>query len=199
MIVEAARAEFLRNGYGATTMSAIAATLGGSKTTLWSYFRSKEELFAAVIDDLVDRFGEALRLELSPELDVREGLALFGETLMRTINRPQILAMHRMVIAEAGRSSRLGKMVWSRGPVRGMNLLGDWLAGQMRCGLLRESDPLAAAKHFLGLCQAGSYWPHLLGAQPKPTAAQIATEITGAVEVFLAGYGLGASRARSGG
>ena len=70
-IVAAARAEFLAHGYGATAMSAIAARVGGSKTTLWTYFPSKQELFAAVVDDSVERFGAALDVPLEPELPVK--------------------------------------------------------------------------------------------------------------------------------
>src|SRR3546814_10314431 len=47
--VDAAREGFFANGYAGTTMSSIASTVGGSKTTLWSYFPSKEALFEAVV------------------------------------------------------------------------------------------------------------------------------------------------------
>lgn len=50
MILEIAKREFLDHGYSGASMSAISAELGGSKGTLWSYFPSKEDLFAAVLD-----------------------------------------------------------------------------------------------------------------------------------------------------
>ncbi|MFY0108264.1 TetR/AcrR family transcriptional regulator, partial [Acinetobacter baumannii] len=50
-ILDAARTSFFEQGYDGTSMSGLLATLGGSKATLWSYFRSKEELFAAVLDE----------------------------------------------------------------------------------------------------------------------------------------------------
>ena len=46
-IIAVAREAFLARGYAATSMSEIAANLGGSKGTLYNYFRSKEELFGA--------------------------------------------------------------------------------------------------------------------------------------------------------
>lgn len=58
--VDAGREAFLDAGFGATTMSSIAARVGGSKTTLWSYFPSKEELFAAVVDDIVEVHAKAV-------------------------------------------------------------------------------------------------------------------------------------------
>ena len=88
LIVETARAAFFRNGYGGTTMSSIAADLGGSKATLWSYFRNKQDLFTAVIDDMVERYGEALRMPLPAEGDPVETLRRFASSLMKTIITP---------------------------------------------------------------------------------------------------------------
>jgi TetR/AcrR family transcriptional repressor of mexJK operon len=59
-IVDAARRAFLDDGYAATSMSGLLKTLGGSKATLWSYFRSKEELFAAVVADVTAEFRKEL-------------------------------------------------------------------------------------------------------------------------------------------
>ncbi|HEY2834957.1 MAG TPA: helix-turn-helix domain-containing protein, partial [Rhizomicrobium sp.] len=50
-ILKVAHTAFLSDGYAATSMSAIAAKVGGSKATLYYYFPSKEELFLAVIDE----------------------------------------------------------------------------------------------------------------------------------------------------
>jgi TetR/AcrR family transcriptional repressor of mexJK operon len=46
-ILDVARSVFSEEGYAATSMSSIAARLGGSKGTLYNYFKSKEELFGA--------------------------------------------------------------------------------------------------------------------------------------------------------
>ena len=56
-ILATAREMFLDQGYKPVSMSAIAARLGGSKTTLWSYFPSKPVLFMAVAEDLVDAYA----------------------------------------------------------------------------------------------------------------------------------------------
>src|SRR3546814_8724283 len=55
-------------------MSGIAATLGGSKSTLWRYFSSKEELFAAVLDDATAEFKRELGELLLSHQGVRNTL-----------------------------------------------------------------------------------------------------------------------------
>src|SRR5882757_6223376 len=49
-ILDVARDAFLSTGYADTSMSAIAARLGGSKGTLYNYFKSKDELFNAYVE-----------------------------------------------------------------------------------------------------------------------------------------------------
>src|SRR3546814_18057436 len=50
--VDAGREAFLDAGFGATTMSSIAALVGGSKTTLWTYFPSHTDLSGEVVDEI---------------------------------------------------------------------------------------------------------------------------------------------------
>lgn len=187
-IVAAGRKAFMRQGYGQTTMSAIAADLGGSKTTLWSYFRNKQELFAAVVDEQVERYGAALRLELPDDGDPAETLQLLGVSILTTILRPQIIALHRIVVGETGRFPELGQMLWERGAERGHRRAEDWLLGQMARGRLRTADARVAAYQFIGLCQSGSFYRHLLGGGERPDQAGIEAEVRLAVQAFLAAY-----------
>lgn len=187
-IITAARDAFLRHGYGNTSMSAIAARLGGSKTTLWSYFPNKRELFDAVVDDLIERYGEALRVPLHADGDPQATLRAFALSIITTITRPQIVALHRMVTGEAGRFPELGAALIERGMKRGQHRLGEWIAAQMERGTLRRGDPLVAATQFGGLCQCGLFQQHLLGARPRPDPAEIAAEAEVATATFLRAY-----------
>src|ERR1700751_4458357 len=49
-ILDVAYECFVADGYGAASMSTIAARLGGSKGTLYNYFASKDELFKAYVE-----------------------------------------------------------------------------------------------------------------------------------------------------
>ena len=51
-IIQAGKVVFLDNGFGAASMDVIAASAGVSKMTIYRHFRSKELLFAGVIDAL---------------------------------------------------------------------------------------------------------------------------------------------------
>ena len=183
--VDAAREAFFRHGYGATTMSSIAATVGGSKTTLWSYFASKEALFAAVIDDIVGRYSLALTIDLDVRGDVVTTLRDFGMAVMTTILSDQILALHRIVTGEALRFPELGAMFHERGPKRGKARLAAFIAAAMADGRLRAGDPMIATYQFAAMCQGGFYQEVLLGLGDRGDMAMVARDVDAAVDTFL--------------
>ncbi len=70
-LVEAARALFAKNGFEITTMSEIAGASGVGRRTLYTYFKNKDEIYYAVINDELLRMSQRLRdvakKPLSPE------------------------------------------------------------------------------------------------------------------------------------
>ncbi|MGQ0776130.1 MAG: TetR/AcrR family transcriptional regulator [Pseudonocardiales bacterium] len=59
-LLEAALREFSSRGYYLTQMEHVAATAGVSKALVYQHFASKEELFAAVTEQVVEGFMERL-------------------------------------------------------------------------------------------------------------------------------------------
>ena len=183
--VAAARAAFFANGYAATSMSAISATVGGSKTTLWTYFPSKQDLFAAVLDDLIERYGTALEVRLDPDGDVRTELRRYAEALMDTLHSPPIIDMHRLVIGEAGRFPELGRMMYERGEARGKAQLRAFVQAAMAAGKLRSGDVALAVALYSSMIKGGSAFLHLLGIAERQAPADRTREIEGVIDTFL--------------
>jgi TetR/AcrR family transcriptional repressor of mexJK operon len=183
--VDAARQAFFQNGYGATSMSEIAAAVGGSKTTLWTYFPGKDELFAAVCDDLAERYGCALTVELDPELPIEDQLRCFGKALIDTLNNADMVNLHRLVVGEAGRFPELARMFYERGPKRGKARLANLLAAAMDQGQIASGDPMLAAQQFVAMLQAQSWQWRLLGLVKSYSPAKRADELDTAVKSFL--------------
>lgn len=187
-IIAVARRVFLRHGYGNTSMSAIAAAIGGSKTTLWSYFKNKNELFDAVVDDMIDQYGEALRFPLSPEGDLRTTLEAYAVSVLTTITRPQVVALHRVIAGEAARFPQLGAAMEEKAILRAHARLSEWLATQIATGRMDGADPHLMARQFGALCQGGEFHRHVVGASPRPSPEVIAAEAAQLTEMFLRAY-----------
>ncbi|UUL82347.1 TetR/AcrR family transcriptional regulator [Sphingomonas qomolangmaensis] len=152
-IVSAAREAFLEHGYAATSMSTIATQLGGSKGTLWAYFPSKEDLFAAVLDEVTSNFRQNLDDTLRPEREYHATLLDFAERFLRKMLDPDSIRLHRLIIGESGRFPEIGRLFYARGPQIVMERLSRYIAGRMEAGDLRSEDPLQAAMHLIQLIQ----------------------------------------------
>lgn len=70
-LLEVARSLFAHQGFEATTMNDIAAASGRGRRTLYTYFRNKEEIYNAVIeeelDSLSDKVDEVVATADEPE------------------------------------------------------------------------------------------------------------------------------------
>lgn len=186
--VDAARELFFANGYAGTTMSSIASKVGGSKTTLWTYFPSKEDLFEAVVDDIVERYGDALAIDLPLDEPVPDVLRRFGNVLMTKLTATPLLSLFRLVVGEAERFPHLSKTFYDRGPRRGKARAADWVAAKMARGELRPGDPMRAVQHFSGLCQSGLYQFAILGMTDPDDVERLQADVEAAVETFYRGW-----------
>src|SRR3954463_14723962 len=78
-IIDAAMQVFREVGYERASMAMISARVGGSKATLYGYFASKEELFAAaMIAEMDDRAQKAIALLDAANPDVAQVFKRFA-------------------------------------------------------------------------------------------------------------------------
>jgi TetR/AcrR family transcriptional repressor of mexJK operon len=187
-ILTVAKAYFLEHGYAGTTMSGIAAALGGSKGTLWNHFPSKEDLFSAVLD----RVATAYRAQLSQILDpcgvLEPTLLRACRSLLDKVCSTEAIALHRLIYAESGRFPELSRIFFELAPRHTRALLADYIGGAMDRGQLRRDDPADAARILMALTMAGSHQQLMIGQIMEPSSAQMQADVELAVDLFLRGY-----------
>ena len=71
-LLEVARELFAHKGLEATTMSDIAAASGRGRRTLYTYFRNKEEIYYAVIEEELERLSEKMDEVASMDVEPEE-------------------------------------------------------------------------------------------------------------------------------
>lgn len=191
-ILDVAKHSFLDNGYAGTTMSGIAAELGGSKGTLWSYFPSKEALFGAVIDRATRQFRQQLTVILNPDDGLETALRRFCAEFLGKVSSPEAIALHRLVVGETSRFPELGSIFYERAPRQTHLLLGDFIAAAQANGMLLGIEPLRAAQQLTWLCMSGHYQMLLTGVIAEISPAQAAADIDAAMATFLRAYGTAA-------
>ena len=159
-IVQIAAYSFFEHGYGATSMSAIAEELGGSKATLWAHFSSKVELLAAVIDKLVQSFSQDIEEVLAGQTfslpTLRRLLILYLDRLMGE----NALRLFNLVMSEGARFPEISEMFYARGPATARRRIVDFYA-------TRFPEEVAMKLTRLTLAAASGYRMDFL-MRPKP-------------------------------
>jgi AcrR family transcriptional regulator len=187
-ILEVAEEVFLEEGFGAASMSTIAARLGGSKGTLYNYFKSKDELFEAyVLRRCVMNLDLIYNLPAEGD-QVEETLTRLGRAYLQRVLAEQNLRHFRLIVAEAERSPEIGKAFYEAGPARGAERLAERIGRWAALGRLEVDDPVQAAHQFTGLCQNRYFKQRLCNAIPELTDAEVETEVAAAVKTFLRAY-----------
>jgi TetR/AcrR family transcriptional repressor of mexJK operon len=190
--VNVAREVFLAEGYAAASMSAIAASVGGSKATLYAYFRSKADLFEAVMQDHCAQEREAMfNFDLAVG-DLRQTLRGVCRRFLRHMLSEDVLTIQRLVTAESVRFPELGEALYEAGPRQGTARLAAYLEGEMAAGRVREVDPVVASQQLTSLCLSDLYRRRLWNVGAPPTDDEIDAHVEAGLATFIAAYGGGA-------
>lgn len=188
-IVDEAQRLFLELGYERATMGELNRRIGGSKATLYGYFRSKQELFVAVTERLASgHLADAIaELDTLAQLGVERGLTGFAHKMLVPMASDAGLALQRMIIGESGRSE-VGEIFIELGPRRCLGVLTSALRAAMDRGDLQPGPADLLAIQFMGLVRAEiDLRPYLR--QPVPLdPAQLKAMAQRAVTLFLGGY-----------
>ena len=148
-ILNAATDLFLEVGYEQTSIDAILLRSGGSKSTLYAYFPTKQDLFRSVIDSVVDNSDLGAALDVSA--NARFVLTEFAVSRQRVVLSPRHRAVLGLVIAERDRFPDLAQIYCERGPQRSGRQLITYLEALRNREILAIDDAEEAAEFFIGM------------------------------------------------
>ena len=188
-IVDAARRAFLSKGFEAASMDHIALLAGVSKRTVYNRFRSKEELFAAAINEscrrLVPNDVEDIEAHLPPEDFIRQ----MARVIVHGIFSDESIALRRIATFEAGRNPALGRIYFEHGPAYMASAFAPILERAAR----REGQPIddieTAIVQLGALILEPLYTEALLGVAPDDLESAIGHQIESGLAAFWKIYG----------
>ncbi|WP_245866640.1 TetR/AcrR family transcriptional regulator [Oceaniglobus roseus] len=188
-ILKGALRVFLESGFDAASMNDIRAAAGVSKSTLYVYFSSKEELFVAMIEGERDRLFADVDQILDRDLSIPEKLTRYGLRLAEIICSDQVIKAQRIIIGTAERMPDLGARFYQGGAQRAQRGLSRFLDREVAAGRLAIPDTRLAAYQFVDLTTSGIWRPRLFGAMTAPPPREaLEANVAAAVRVFLAAY-----------
>jgi AcrR family transcriptional regulator len=186
-ILAAAEEAFRERGFEAASMADVAARVGGSKATLYNYFSSKEQLFAAVMLKAAKAQAAPIFEQLRTTTDLETGLYSFGRAYLPFMLRPEILAINRMCAADGERTG-VGRVVEEVGIKVAWGQVAERLRQAMDERVLRTAEPWQAAMHLKALLEAGIVDRRVRGCTVSTSSEEIETAVVNGVDVFLRGY-----------
>jgi AcrR family transcriptional regulator len=157
-IVQAAKWVMLEKGLEASSMEDVAARAGTTKPTVYAHFKSKDELFSAVVEMIEGLFLGKLR---SPEVyadEPVEAVALFCGRFVELVCWRDAVGYQRVTLAAAARSPAIARAVYD-------TLYADAcrsLAAYLRTRKLTRS-PEQHAELLLSATTGGPVIRHLCG------------------------------------
>lgn len=186
-VIEAATEEFLARGFAGTSMDRIAQAANVSKRTVYDHFPSKDDLFQAIVDEILRRSEEMPAFAYSEEKALEEQLLEIGTTFAETITDREFMKLAKVVA-----SCFIQLPEWGQSTMRAharlrRNMIAFFKAGK-RDGRLKVRDPDWAASQFCGLIKEIVFWPEVMAGQEPVTSRERRLAVEDAVAIFLDHY-----------
>lgn len=181
----AARQVFLEQGYEAASINEIVRRAGGSLTTLYAQFGSKEGLFLAVLQAQHEHVAQSMLPADWSHLPLEQGLQRIGEQFLRVLLSSDSLAFFRIIVGESRNHPALLQQFISSAADRLRGMIADYL---------RKADPAIdepdiAAGYFLELIRGRHHYRALADARYALSDAAIVEHVERAVRFLLRGIG----------
>ncbi len=184
-ILDGAVQTFQECGFAGTSMDRVAAVAGVSKRTVYNHFESKEVLFRAILDLMVEKVRSTLSFAYDPDRPIAEQLHELGWTEGNLFVDPDFMRMARMVIGETMRDPILAEEMNKRMEYK--LVFNAFMEAANADGALNAPDPALAAETFIGLLKTRGFWPVVFSGQAvgKDVMEEIVQD---AVKIFLNSY-----------
>ncbi len=156
-ILDAALVEFSDRTYNAVTMERLAECAGLSKAGIYAHFKSKEEIFHALLERMTKQLCDFQGWLPDEDLTLPELVDVYIDRLYTTFDSPATISVYRLLLAESARAPALVQH-WREDVARGLRERAQLIIqrnidrGIVRPGVLTEHFfPLALAPALLWL------------------------------------------------
>ncbi len=174
-LIETAGAMFMKFGFDGTSIDAVAEAACMSKRTVYARYRDKNELFSAVLRNLIDRWLVPIDQFQLGTRELEPMLMEIGRHLLTSALAPQVVSLHRIIVGESERRPEFGLLA--------IRAIAAVLKRQG--SKLRVNDFERAAEQFISLVVDNGLRLAAFGIGPAPH--EVEGRVRQAVDLFLHG------------
>ncbi len=185
-ILDTALQVFSKQGFAGATMEEIATQTGISKPTLYQYFPNKSDLFTAMMT--AKRDAMLMAFDPSDASDMVPQLCRFATSYARTVMRPDMLSLARLIIGEAQRFPEIGRAYQAAGPDQLLEGMTRYLTSQRAAGRLAFDDAEMAAEDLWGLVLSAPRNKALYDPDFQITDTALMVYVFNGLRVYLRAY-----------
>lgn len=189
-IIDVAIELFASKGLDVTTVDEIAQAAGISKGTIYLYFKSKDDIFDAILAErsampqFIDLMGDA-ETSTAAERSLQAFLEQFGNKFLDAMDNYHLV--FRMVLVSAHRYPAQAERVYNNLILKANKMLAEFLVAQAKAGRIRRLDsPLVTARCLVGMLLMYVLSQEMLGGK-KFTPIQQNDWVKESVRIFLEG------------
>ncbi len=147
-ILDAATVLFLSDGFGATSIEAVARKARISKRTFYHRFEDKAALYRAVVHRLLQRWLPQFEEIFDAPAPLAIVLERSARRMLSVALTSEALALRRLLLSEAERFPELVDIVIAQGARRGIERIAALLDDERRAGTIAFEDSIFAATQF---------------------------------------------------
>lgn len=186
-IMAAATKIFLKNGYAATSMDAIAREAPVSKATLYNHFKDKKDLFISAIQERCNVLMDTIKQSPAITQSTEESLTRIARAFIDLIFDADALIVNRLLCAESQQFPELPKLYYELAARPAVETLAAYLQNLHDKKLLNVPDSYLGAAIFLGMLKGEMYTQCTYGLRKNITALEADRLIEMSVKIFLKG------------
>ncbi len=150
-ILEAAKKVFIQKGLDGARLEEIATEAGINKALLHYYFRSKENLFETIFDQMIEKIVPNFTVIIESSKPIEEKIELFVHRYIDFVGEnPQIPVF---LITEVNRNPQRMKDILTRTKnFAKMQEFAFQMITEMQVGRIKSFNPLHLILHIISLC-----------------------------------------------
>ena len=185
-IVNAAKQEFIKNGFLAANMNNICQVAEVSKRTLYRHFESKELLFEAVLTEIRERSVEEEQYQFDVDKPLEEQLRLITQHELKIIYEQYGIELSRTILMEFFRQPDLAKSITQR--LYHTHAVSQWFEQALVAKKLFARDVQTITSVYVSLLQGQLFWPMVLDILPLPEGEELEQKIDNIVMTTIRAF-----------
>lgn len=186
-ILQASARVFVKKGFFKTQMEDVAKESGVAKGTLYLYFRSKEELFASIFEDIFEQGVSNIETIKNMQVDVKEKLMMFIKSQLEFCEKNMELFM--MVDRELHHMEKTLKMSHTQKIMKKYEKiicsLSEIITQGIKEKLIKKIDPLLVSLILIDIIKSTVYKNVKFHSREK-----LIEQIPTVLDIFFNGVGI---------